>query len=197
MANREARKKKCKRIKKNGEQCGRWARDGYEVCPMHGAGTIARPGGRPVKTGMHSKALKRKLKEKVQRYRESDTLTDLRGNIAKKRALLDELLETAVSKAKKKGKETINIAAINNAVDILDKISKDIERLEKIEHGTKHTITVNVFHQSIITIVNIIDRNIPDEKIKSRIFGEFAELGLSSDNRTLEASATGKTLRSK
>lgn len=194
MANREARKKKCKRIKKNGDPCGRWARDGYDVCPNHGAGTVARPGGRPVKTGLHSKALKKKLKEKIQRYRESKTLTDLRGNIAKKRALLDELIEAAVSKAKKKGKDTINIAAINNAVGILDAISKDIERLEKIEHGTKHTITVNVFHQSISIIVSIIDRNIPDEKTKARIFGEFAELGLSGDNGPLEADAKGKTL---
>lgn len=46
MANKPL-KKQCKRIKKDGTQCCRWAVMGYDVCQVHGAGSPfkGRPGG--------------------------------------------------------------------------------------------------------------------------------------------------------
>ena len=44
-------------VKRTGKQCARAARHGYAVCMMHGAGTIARPGGRPIVHGYYSKFL--------------------------------------------------------------------------------------------------------------------------------------------
>lgn len=51
---RNPNKKRCKATNRKGEQCGNWAKKGYEVCHYHGAG-----GGAPkknknaVKTGEH------------------------------------------------------------------------------------------------------------------------------------------------
>jgi hypothetical protein len=174
MGNKKALKKKCKRIKNNGQPCGRWARNGYEVCPNHGAGTMKKSGGRPIKTGLHSKVLKKQLKEKIERYKGKEGLTDLRENIAIKKALLDEL----ITKATKDGKKNLNVATINNAVDIVDAISRDIERLEKIEHGIKHNISITTFHQSVNVIVLVIDRHVRDDKTKQRIFNELKEYGI-------------------
>jgi len=195
MAKKVTRKKQCKRIKKDGSQCKRWARDGYDVCPKHGAGSRNRPGGRPAKTGLFAKKLKEKLKEKIRRYKESDTLTDLRENIATKRALLDELISKAARKAKKTGSKSLNVATINNAVVILDAIGKDIERLEKIEHGIKYTISISMFQQSVTIIVGIIDRNVRDEKTKHRIFRELSEFGISGSSGGVERITEGEVLQ--
>ena len=195
MPKKETKKKQCKRIKKDGTQCKRWARDGYDVCPKHGAGSRNRPGGRPAKTGLFAKKLKQKLREKIQRYKASDNLTDLRENIATKRALLDELLNKAAKKARKTGNKSLNVAAINNAVVILDAISRDIERLEKVEHGIKHTISIATFQQSGNVIVAVVDRNIRDEKIKHRIFNELAEFGIAGGSGNVEESSEGKVLQ--
>ena len=44
-------------VKRTSQQCAKWARRGYTVCQVHGAGTSARPGGRPVVHGRYSKFL--------------------------------------------------------------------------------------------------------------------------------------------
>lgn len=53
--------KKCTARRRNGEPCGAWARRGYRVCRMHGAGTRKRekdgsrqPPGRPPVHGIYS-----------------------------------------------------------------------------------------------------------------------------------------------
>jgi len=173
---RKRRKLKCKaKSKSTGDRCDRWAVEGFEVCQVHGAGTKKNPGGRPPKTGLHSKVLRQKLAEKVDEYIEDPNLCNIRVNIALKRALLDELL----SKRKKKDKK-LNIATINNASQLLNSISQDIERLDKIEHGSKHTITIGVLQQTISVIVHVIDKNVPEQKVKNRIFRELSEFGLGS-----------------
>jgi len=61
----EGRAKQCTAMcKATGERCNRVARDGYDVCSVHGAGTAIResdgtrkPPGRPVEHGLYSEAL--------------------------------------------------------------------------------------------------------------------------------------------
>jgi hypothetical protein len=178
----ERRRQKCTaKCKATGNRCERWAVDGYNVCYVHGAGGKKKPGGRPVKTGMHSKVLRKKLSAKVEEYLGNDNLLNMRVNIALKRALLDELL----AKRKKKGKK-LNIATINNATQLLNSISQDIERLDKMEHGSKHTLSISVLHQTVSIIVQVIDKHVPSEKTKDRIFSELAEYGLGSDSGSIQ-----------
>lgn len=182
----ERRRQQCTaKSKRSGERCERWASENFSVCMMHGAGKKNSPGGRPVKTGLHSKVLRKKLAKKVREYLGNDNLCNMRVNIALKRALLDELL----AKRKKKDKK-LNIATINNANQLLNSISADIERLDKMEHGSKHTLSISVLHQTIAVIVNVIDKNVSSEKIKNRIFGELAEFGLGQDNGALQRNQT-------
>ena len=59
---RKFRKKQCDaKSRRSGERCQRWAREGFNVCMMHGAGKKKNLPGRPIKTGLHSKVLKKKL----------------------------------------------------------------------------------------------------------------------------------------
>lgn len=168
-------KKQCKaKSKRSGERCERWARSGYDVCMMHGAGTKKKPGGAPIKTGLHSKVLKKKLSGKVKKHlKDEKTLLDIKGIIAFKKVLLEEL----VSKRLKKGKK-LNIATINNATQILTSITTDIEKYEKIEHGEKHTFSVTVLQQAMVIIVQVIDDNVSSEKEKNRIFKALGEFGI-------------------
>jgi hypothetical protein len=60
----EGRAKQCTAHKKDGTQCGRVARDGYDVCSSHGAGTskreiegVRQKPGRPIETGLYAREL--------------------------------------------------------------------------------------------------------------------------------------------
>jgi hypothetical protein len=186
--------KKCKYIKKDGNRCGRFARKGFSVCPKHGAGTKENPGGRPIKTGIYSRLLKTQLKDKIQQYRKDPKLLDLKTYIATKAALLDELLKAAIKKNKKN--KRLNVATINNAVQILSAISQDVERLHKMEHGEKHIISISVLEQSITVIVGIIDKEISDEKTKARIFRRLGEFGLKANRADLREIETREVVQS-
>lgn len=73
----QGRRQRCTaKAKGSGEQCKRWARDGYTVCPTHGAGTRVRqarpapdgrvrrdPGTAAVKTGVYAAKTKARFGE--------------------------------------------------------------------------------------------------------------------------------------
>jgi len=178
------------KCKATGQQCRRRAVEGFSVCQVHGAGSKKHPGGRPIKTGLHSKVLRKKLAKRVAKYLGNENLCNLRVNIALKRALLDELFARRSAEKKR-----LNIATINNASQLLNSISQDIERLDKLEHGVKHTISIHVLQQTVSVIIGVLDQEINNEKIKERIFRKLAEYGLGPNSGTVGTAQAESELR--
>src|SRR5207253_1473583 len=98
------------RSKRSGERCRRWARLGYSVCPMHGAGSARReaagirenPRLAPLKTGTYARpeTLEQysrtypKFAERVDHYRKQrEKLRDLDELLARLWALADVMSE--------------------------------------------------------------------------------------------------------
>jgi hypothetical protein len=70
--------------KSTGERCKNPAVQGYTVCRMHGAGSPkkGKPGGRPIKTGRHSKWLPKDLLERYEEGLADPDLLALKDEIA-------------------------------------------------------------------------------------------------------------------
>ena len=94
MSKQTPKKIQCKaKAKSTGNQCRRWAVDGFEVCQVHGAGSPkqGRPGGRPILPGggRHSKYLPVRLAARYEESQNDPELLSMRDDIA--------LIETRVA----------------------------------------------------------------------------------------------------
>jgi hypothetical protein len=64
------------KAKRTGQRCGLWARHGYTVCRVHGAGKIGKPGGRPPVHGRYSKFLTPDEQVDFEAFKEHFDLTE-------------------------------------------------------------------------------------------------------------------------
>lgn len=125
-----ARAKRCTATNRNGEQCGKPAREGFNVCGSHGAGFVKRersgeskPAGRPPTTGRYSKTAFQRILEFSEEMRgvdfwdDFDELLILRGALKwslERQQFMDEkklVLEAAVPTLEK------SIVKLQTAVD--------------------------------------------------------------------------------
>lgn len=79
--------RKCHAHNRDGELCGKWAEEGYEVCRLHGAG-----GGAPVRHGKYTKYLPKRLQDRYLELVNSPDYVDLRDQIAGQELWVQEVL---------------------------------------------------------------------------------------------------------
>lgn len=84
---------RCKMIKANGSRCRNAVRPACTVCRSHGAGTLERPGGRPIIHGRHSKYLPAGLMNAYQKFLDDPDIISLRSEMALLDARMAQLLE--------------------------------------------------------------------------------------------------------
>src|SRR5262245_7463361 len=64
------------KAKRTGQRCGLWARHGYTVCRVHGAGKKANPGGRPITHGRYSKFLTQEEQVDFDEFKKNFDITE-------------------------------------------------------------------------------------------------------------------------
>jgi len=149
------------KAKRTGEQCKAYAIQGKDKCRVHGGLT-------PVKHGLYSKYTKHKLADKVNQLANDPELLDLRQQIAFKQALILDNLQYLQKQLEPKDLDVL--------AGLSDKVSKDIERLNKIEHGQKYVLQVEEVQAVINQIVLIIQQEVADTDTVHRLSGRLQEV---------------------
>lgn len=84
---------RCKMLTRRGGRCKQAVRMGNVVCRHHGAGTAAKPGGRPPVTGKHSKHLPLRLLEQYEEFMNNPDVLSMRSELALLDMRVGEILE--------------------------------------------------------------------------------------------------------
>jgi hypothetical protein len=96
-----SRRQRCKaKSKQTGLQCKRWAVEGYEVCPVHGAGTKKRvkdgtrqPPGAPLKTGRYADKMRHKaIADLIAEFEQDGDPMNLFSELAAARAIFTDFV---------------------------------------------------------------------------------------------------------
>jgi hypothetical protein len=178
------------RRKRDGQQCTRWAQKGYTVCRVHGAGSKARPGGRPIQTGRYSRLKREALRTLYQEYLGDPEPLHLYDELAMLRALVqdfverydawrDALLAWHVSwawqphpddpealppVAAQKPREVLDITDVYR---ILAEIGRMAERIDTMQKGA--TLTARDVANLMERMALVVETHVTDETVKERI----------------------------
>jgi hypothetical protein len=157
---------KCGAKTRNGTQCNRpsgWGTKhvGIGKCKLHG-------GASPIKHGLYSKYTKHTLADTVQTLVDDPELTNLRQQIAFKQAMILGRLDHVG--------EGMAEADMRFLADLSEKVARDIERLNKIEHGEKFVLKVEEVQAIVQQITFIIQQELDDESVTDRIASRLQQL---------------------
>jgi hypothetical protein len=151
---------------RNGTLCNRpagWGTKhvGIGKCKLHG-------GASPIKHGLYSKYTKHTLADTVQTLVDDPELTNLRQQIAFKQAMILDRLDHVG--------EGMAESDMRFLADLSEKVARDIERLNKIEHGEKFVLKVEEVQAVVQQITFIINQEIQDEEVVERIANRLQHL---------------------
>lgn len=157
---------KCGAKNRSGGQCARpagWGTNhaGVGKCKLHG-------GASRVKHGLYSKYTKHKLSEVVQSLIDNPELTNLREQIAFKQALVLNRLDQL--------KENLTAEDTKFLSELSERVSRDIERQHKIEHGEKYVLQVEEVQAVVQQITTIVIQEVRDQEIVERIGNRLQDL---------------------
>lgn len=171
---------KCNARKSNGTPCNALAMQGTTVCRVHGGAAVAKVVERSLKHGGYSRTVPAFLKESYEAYCADPELLKLDKDIALARALFDRYLSNW------EHEQRISGDAMNNLTELLDRLSKLIERRTNVEHKQAYVVT----HDKLIIwmtqlasmIQDGIQRYIPDtgqrDALNSHIRSGVERLGV-------------------
>lgn len=134
---------------------------GEGKCRLHGGAT-------PVKHGLYSKYSRHTLAETVQSLLDDPELVNMRQQIAFKQALLLDRLSQLQS-----GMSEFDMRFL---ADLSEKVSRDIERLNKIEHGEKYVLQIGEVQAIVQQITLIVHQEITDDRVVERIATRLQQL---------------------
>lgn len=151
---------------RNGTLCNRpagWGTKHASIgkCKLHG-------GASPIKHGLYSKYVTHTLADTVQLLLEDPNLINLREQIAFKQALILNRLEQIG--------EEMTESDLKFLTELSEKVSRDIERLNKIEHGEKFVLRVEEVQAVVQQITVMIRQEIDDDNLVSRLAGRLQQL---------------------
>lgn len=147
--------------KRTGERCQAPAMTGKDKCYHHGGAT-------PVKHGLFSKYSRHRLADVIQQLATDPDLLDLRQQIALKQALILDKLDQLQNRLSPEDAEIL--------AGLSEKVSKDIERLNKIEHGEKYVLQVEEVQAVINQITVIIRQEVKDQATVERLAKRLQEV---------------------
>ncbi|MFD0673486.1 hypothetical protein [Cohnella sp. GCM10027633] len=121
-----------------------------------------------MKHGLYSKYAKHSLAEVVQSLVNDPELVNLRQQIAFKQALI-------LGRLNQLGSEMTQ-DDLRFLADLSEKVARDIERLNKIEHGEKYVLQVAEVQTVVQQITLIIHQEISDEHVIERVAERLQKL---------------------
>ncbi|KIL36217.1 hypothetical protein SD71_09735 [Cohnella kolymensis] len=156
----------CEAKGRGGKPCQRpagWGTShvGVGRCKLHG-------GASKIKHGLYSKYLKHTLSDTVQSLLDDPDLINLRQQIAFKQALLLDRINQFEA--------GMSPDDIRFFADLSEKVSRDIERLNKIEHGEKYILQVAEVQAVVQQITLIIHQEITDDYVIERVASRLSQL---------------------
>lgn len=151
---------------RNGSYCKRPAGWGtYHVgegkCKLHG-------GASPIKHGLYSKYTKHSLAQSIDSLLDDPDLLNLRQQVAFKQAIVLDRLNQQGSEM---SQDDMRFLA-----ELSEKVSRDIERLNKIEQGEKYVIQVAEVQAIVQQITLIIHQEVTDLKVIERVADRLQQL---------------------
>jgi hypothetical protein len=178
---------KCTAQKKRGGRCTQWARTGYQVCHMHGAGTKATPGGAPITTGRYSRLQRERVRALYEAYLADPDPLNLQDELALLRALVQDFVdrydawrEALLSwhasftwHAETEGdgppvaQKPRHVLDITDAYRLHAEIGRMVERIETIRAGA----TVNQRDVAFLLrrMAEVVERHVLDDGIREQI----------------------------
>jgi len=157
--------KQCKAVgKRNGQRCKNPCVTGYDVCRMHGAGTKAHPGGRPIIHGLYSKRAPITLRAKIEEFKSDPNLTAIEQDIALFRVLQANLIDK-VKAAEGEGSEELKLPDPAEAVvmiELTEKIIVAVERWHRITNGEKFNVNISHYERFCDAVDKVIDEFVPE-----------------------------------
>jgi len=155
-------KTQCEATNTMGDRCKQPAGFGTDhigvgMCKYHGGAT-------PLKHGRYSKYTKGTLTTKFDEFMNDPQLCDLHDEIAGMRAMIASYIEK---------KETVDDKDVAIMVALIDGVRKLIETKNKVEVGEKLTIDVRGVNFIVQQIIEIINRNVQDARIREKIANDI------------------------
>jgi hypothetical protein len=122
-----------------------WGTDhpGTGRCKLHG-------GKNKVKHGLYSEVTRHRVADRVKELRDSDDLLELREQIALQAAIIQEYLAGLGQS------EELAPDDARTLIGLVELASKNVERLHKIEHGTRLTVggsELNIVLAQVVAVV--------------------------------------------
>lgn len=130
----------CTAHKQDGTPCKAPAIKGTNVCRVHGGAAVAKVQAARLKHGAYSRTVPAFLKESYDAYCADPELLKLDKDIALARALFDRYLTNW------ENEQRISAEGMDNLTELLDRLSKLVERRTNVEHKTKYIVT----HEKLI-----------------------------------------------
>lgn len=156
--------------KRTRKRCGRPAIKGKDKCKFHG-------GASPIKHGKYSKYKNAhpELKARIDAYlKDREEMLNIENSIAVLRSITDLVMEKLVQT------DTLTKKDVTPLVDLLVKTEKEtvtaIEKLHKIMHGETHTIKLESVQLLLQQVVDVINEEVPDERVRQRIAVKLQKL---------------------
>jgi hypothetical protein len=147
---------------------------------MHGAGTTARPGGRPPSIGRYSRLKRQTLDEQIAEHKAHPEPLNLYDELAFLRALLEDFVNRydtwydallAWHESCKRGDATAQkptqLLDITAASRILAEIGRMVERIHTMETGG--TLTVREVSNLLARMALIVETHVQDDTVKEQI----------------------------
>ena len=166
---------KCGAKNRAGNPCGQragWGTDhvGDGRCKLHGGNA-----GRPIIHGRYSIKHRESLQAKMQEFLEDENPGNLMSELALQRAMLQDFLERLGTEI------PINVVMRKHVFDMVESISKVIERVTRILNQSALTIAEVKLLE--MTILDLLLRYIDDPQKRLSFMGEFRRL-VGSTHRT-------------
>jgi Zn-dependent oligopeptidase len=136
------------------EEPGEWAGEGYckspagRGTPHVGRGRCKHHDGKPPEHGLYAKEISDQIKAKYEDAKNTDI-----ESMADELAMMRATVKNAVEKM-----EDSEIAEhAPKIIDMLDKVSRNVERLHKILYGEKHTVRIEEIDVIVGVIIKTVD----------------------------------------
>ena len=130
---------------------------------MHGGLT-------PIKHGLYSKYIRLPLKQKAEEIlKDKEKLLDLTREIARIKAILSQFDDNDSME--------ISPDLLSSLFQATEVVRRLIETKHKMEYGEKHIITLKEVHLVIEQVVQVIEQEVSDSKVRRRIARRFEDIG--------------------
>lgn len=129
-----------------------------------------------------------KLREKYQRIRKDEDLTDQKDDLALMRAFCEVIVEKHTMILEAEGEDNIDEAKLNAMANSIERVSRLIEAIDKRERAQENFIHAEEVVKAMQKVAEIIARNIKDRTLVATIVQEISAIHVGRRPPAIDAS---------